>query len=479
MAKSIINIKFTSTPLEQFDAIVIEAHHPNGTLSIITTFATALGTPRPSGWCLIANDPTQQAILYKEALEADYTGSALVSIKRTGPIVSIESLTSCEAPLTFEIFIIPSTSKIVPFIQNEDCNNLDCTSYEVINDGAPLGTTFEWIDCNGLTQNNFLAIGGRVTICASELDVLQPGYAGLTEVNKGSCSDVVLPPDTWTIVLSEADSNPCTYIKACVTTPALLILLGEDLVANTENPVCVDVLRGQDYTIEGYDADGNFYTQTYSMPVPLLASDISVVWVNGPINSTVSIYHTTGLILMYNIDGGAWQTLNEFTLPFGASYTLNVKDIYGCEIAIPFTIGIEQYNEPKIVDQYRCASLHELNVGKYLNLCGKQHTMKIGFVCNDQPNAIKIFKHIQMVLNTEYAIKNACIKTSLRQERYVPGTHIVYRIRESMHSVPLKNPEDFDDLRGSWAYLELEIESIDNQKVDLFSVIMHLRKSSI
>jgi len=124
-------------------------------------------------------------------------------------------------------------------------------------------------------------------------------------------------------------------------------------------------------------------------------------------------------------------------------------------------------------------SLHELNVGKYLNLFNKQKTMKLGFVANDQPNTIKIFKHIQMVLSIKYPIKSICIKTSNDQERLVTGDHMVYRIREGMHSVPLKNPGDWADLRGSWAYIEIEIESIDDTKIDLFSVIMHLRQSII
>lgn len=249
---------------------------------------------------------------------------------------------------------------------------------------------------------------------------------------------------------------------------------------NSDNPICLDIPRGQDYLLEGYDADDVYFSYTITPPVSLSVDDFSIIWENQTsLVSIVTIEHSTGLTLMYNIDGGTWQTSNIFELVPGNGYTLNIKDEYGCEIGIPFVIDSEVYNEPSIVQRRACNSLHELNVGKYLNLCGKQYTMKIGFICNVQPNTIKIFKHIQMILNTDYAIKNAVIKTSNDQERFVPGTHMVYRIRESMHSVPLKNPEDTFDLRGSWAYLELEIESIDNQKVDLFSVITHLRKSTI
>lgn len=131
------------------------------------------------------------------------------------------------------------------------------------------------------------------------------------------------------------------------------------------------------------------------------------------------------------------------------------------------------------VEKIQSESLHELNVGKYLNLFKKQKTMKLGFIVNADPQSIKIFKHIQMVLSIDYSIKTICVKTSNKQERLIAGDHPVYRIREGMHSVPLKNPDDWADLRGSWSYVEIEIESINNSKIDLFAVTMHLRKSII
>jgi len=131
------------------------------------------------------------------------------------------------------------------------------------------------------------------------------------------------------------------------------------------------------------------------------------------------------------------------------------------------------------INKIQSESLHELNVGKYLNLFGKQETMKLGFIVNKDPKSIKVFKNIQMVLNIDYATKVILVKTSLEQERFVPGNHFKYVIREGMHSVPLKNPYDKFDLRGSWAYIEVEIESINNKKVDLFSIITYLRNSTL
>jgi hypothetical protein len=131
------------------------------------------------------------------------------------------------------------------------------------------------------------------------------------------------------------------------------------------------------------------------------------------------------------------------------------------------------------VERIQSESLHELNKGHYLNLFGKQHTMKIGFIVNDNPQKVKIFKSIQLILNTKYKVKNVGVETSFDQTRNIDGRHPAYRITEGMHVVPLKNPRDFDDLRGNWAYIEIEIESIDNSKVDLFAVNTFLRLSTI
>lgn len=125
----------------------------------------------------------------------------------------------------------------------------------------------------------------------------------------------------------------------------------------------------------------------------------------------------------------------------------------------------------------RSRSFHELNVGKYLNLFGKQKTMKIGFVVNKYPTETKIFKAIAMTLNTKYNAKVISIEVANGEKKYIFGKHFRYKIREEVHTVPLKNVHDKTDLRSKWGYIEIELESINNQQVDLFSVTTYLRKS--
>ena len=246
------------------------------------------------------------------------------------------------------------------------------------------------------------------------------------------------------------------------------------------NAISFDILRGQTSTITGIDIDDVAFSIDIVAPPLFSEDDFSLIQSGNAEVKTITVATVENeLTFTYRIDGGDWQTLNEFNVNTAGTYIIDVKDQYGCIKTKNITVEEWFYNEPQLIERTYCGNLHELNVGKYLNLFNKQHTMKIGFVCNPNPQTIKIFKHIQMILNTDYSIKNATIKSSQDQERFVPGNHMTYRIRESMHSVPLKNPRDWEDIRGSWAYIELEIESVNNKKVDLFSVITHLRQSSI
>lgn len=132
---------------------------------------------------------------------------------------------------------------------------------------------------------------------------------------------------------------------------------------------------------------------------------------------------------------------------------------------------------PKIISEEDSNSLHELNKGQYLNIFDDQKTIKIGVVCNISPLSTKIFKHWAGIVNTTYNAKQISILTSNNQSRIIAGNHHRYRIREGRHSVPLKNRYDIDDLRGEWMYIEVEFESIDNKKVDIFSFINFVRNS--
>ena len=156
-------------------------------------------------------------------------------------------------------------------------------------------------------------------------------------------------------------------------------------------------------------------------------------------------------------------------------YDNDLYAVWNNEIFAPIRTEIP-YNETTRPDS---SKLHALNQGDVLNLFEQQKTMKLGIIVNVEAQKIKIYPHWSGVISIPYPVKAIEIRTSLDQFRTVLGTHHRYKIREEIHSVPLKNRNDWADLRGKWMYLEIEVESIDNTKIDIFSFINFVRESYI
>jgi hypothetical protein len=336
---------------------------------------------------------------------------------------------------------------------------------------------------------SYVAGSNKVTItavndCVKFENWFTPPEVTLNIFNQ-DCTDS-LPPLTATDIVS-ASGTPCSELTIELTTSELLVEILDpiEIIPNTANPVSFPIQRGVPTVFQGKDIYGRLLSKTYIGPPILDVGKFFLEITQGSNSATVVVRNTMSistiypLRFFYKLNDLLWTKGMTFTIALGGSHTMHIKDNYGCEISISFLISNFQDTSPTIIKKVFCGDLHELNVGKYLNLFGKQHTMKLGFVCNASAKDVKIFKHIQMLLNIEYSVKNINVKTSRGQERFVPGDHMNYRIREGQHSVPLKNPRDYDDLRGNWSYLEIEIESINNSKVDLFSVMMYLRKSTI
>ena len=175
-----------------------------------------------------------------------------------------------------------------------------------------------------------------------------------------------------------------------------------------------------------------------------------------------------GFILSYNEIFGVFNGYIE--------YDNDVYLTWNQEVYAPKTTMVPKENTP---GQQRKSSkdLHQLNTGNYLNFFDLQKTIKLGVLVNKNSETVKIYPHWSGYINTEYPIKQLILKTSLNQLRTVLGNHGRYNIREGVHSVPLKNNTDWEDLRGSWMYLEIEIESINNKKIDIYSFINFVRES--
>lgn len=121
--------------------------------------------------------------------------------------------------------------------------------------------------------------------------------------------------------------------------------------------------------------------------------------------------------------------------------------------------------------------IEQLNKGPYLKISGDDKLLKIGVTTNISPTTVKIFTAWMANINIDYPVERIFVKTSSGQEREILGTHHRYKIREGLHTAPLKNRMDWADLRGEWMELTVEIKNRKNKKIDIFSITNFVRES--
>jgi hypothetical protein len=173
-------------------------------------------------------------------------------------------------------------------------------------------------------------------------------------------------------------------------------------------------------------------------------------------------------------------------------YLLSYNEILKCfngqfeydhDVYMNFKNKVYAPKKSVINDKLYNQELTELNNYNYLLIDGSLKTLVIGFTCSIQPEINKIYKTIELITNIGYRLNFVKIKTNLNDERIISGEHFYYKIREGKHSIPLKNQmiefdiDEYKDMRGAWAYIELNISSINNKKIDIFAVDVQLRKS--
>lgn len=142
----------------------------------------------------------------------------------------------------------------------------------------------------------------------------------------------------------EADINPCANIKVSITTN----LLADQIVSpipstgNANNPIIFELPRNQNILFHLIRNDGaNYYeaNTTVSLPSLLIIESSNITIINTPNGANVTANIVSNqLNLEYSLDGINWQSDNFFnSLPDG-NYTIYVRDQFGCQKNLDFTI---------------------------------------------------------------------------------------------------------------------------------------------
>lgn len=129
----------------------------------------------------------------------------------------------------------------------------------------------------------------------------------------------------------------------------------------------------------------------------------------------------------------------------------------------------------------RSKDLHQLGIGKELNILGQQKELIIGLIVNNELDKVIQYKNLRAITNLDYKIKDIFIKSNLGYDRHITFEHPGYKIKEGIHTVPMINDteklSEVSDVRGSWIYIELTVESLEEFEINITGIINDLRFS--
>lgn len=141
---------------------------------------------------------------------------------------------------------------------------------------------------------------------------------------------------------SESTTNPkCSHYRINVRTDKIArkITLNNVVLtnSNTSNPYSFEIPRGQQWSLILEDANGNIASRNSSV-VPINLNEgifnfQSNYLPNGGTITIVPIVDTSSLNLQYSLDNSTWQNSNVFSGIIAGSYTVFVRDQYGCQFS--------------------------------------------------------------------------------------------------------------------------------------------------
>jgi hypothetical protein len=269
----------------------------------------------------------------------------------------------------------------------------------------------------------------------------------------------------------------------------------------------ISVAQGSGTPVQDHDYLSDFGTSIRRAVAPILSSQADIVgfsFYDEKRNEFVRV--TKGLLLenelhheIYDLfkenpvidsegyyDDEFKETVIRLRTKNGSFYTLSYNELLKCfngffeynnDLYITWNHQVFAPIKEIVLGDPSSSKLHQLNRGIYLNLFEQDKKIVVGIMINKEFTSVKILKHWAGVINVDYPFHKMYIKTSLGQERTIFGSHYKYNIKEGLHTVPTKNRTDWDDLRGSWFYLEVEFLSEKNNKIDILSFINFVRNS--
>lgn len=190
-----------------------------------------------------------------------------------------------------------------------------------------LGTTnFSWAPIlYGIDIFN----GGFIAICTSD--------PSITVTTEDAAENFAFE----SITLSPCPGMECTHVRVtAAATQVIRQLLSPLLILNNndDDPLVFDWVRGNPITIIALNSDNEQIIRVVNLPSVLSAANFNIGIMNSPNGSTVNITYTNtyNSHISWSLDGTNWRDFAFSGLTAG-TYTLYVRDNYGCSFQTQFT----------------------------------------------------------------------------------------------------------------------------------------------
>lgn len=273
-----------------------------------------------------------------------------------------------------------------------------------------------------------------------------------------------------------------------------LLIDERSFITPDDNGDAIQVAQGNGTSISGHKVISEYGTSfrraIIKSPYGFLFYDerkTELVQINNPLFIQKNIFlHLEEFFTQHkvvDVEGYYDDKYKESNIRFRTEQNLNFVISYN-ELLKCFNGKIKYDNDlyftyqNKVIAPYQNSSkLGQLNKGNELEFFEVKHDLRIKVISAPEFDLTKINKGIAIYLNTNYPIINAIFETSLGNYRIVAGTHHWYKIREGIHTIPAKNATDYNDIRGEWCSIDISVESINNKRVNIFSIKSFFRNS--
>jgi len=147
--------------------------------------------------------------------------------------------------------------------------------------------------------------------------------------------------DITSTSFSQSLINVCDNIKVTINTNINIDNISSPVIASNinSNTYSFDFARDTNIQIIVNTLNNvSTFTKNLSLPSKLTSSNIEIKYVANQNGATVTIFVSSGLTLQYSLDNITFQNDNFFSSQTPGSYTVYVKDQYGCVVSKTYTI---------------------------------------------------------------------------------------------------------------------------------------------